>query len=158
MPALGNGRVIKIGIVTADAAGTARHFAEIFPVSEAPSSPEEAEPSLAEKRSWHYHGQPLDEGVALTVANVHTENFWIELIQPPEQPANPWYDHLREHGQSVMWMAVYVDDGFETGIAAMKALGYEATWVEDKGFERYAYFDTTAALGLMVETKEQLAR
>jgi len=157
MAALGNGRVIKIGIVTADAVETARRFAEILPVSEPSSSAHEADPRFEELRSWHYHGQPLDEGVALTVANVHTENFWIELIQPPQNPANPWYEHLQKHGQSVMWMAVYVD-GFEAGVTAMEALGYEASWIEDKGFERYAYFDTVPALGLMIETKEQLAR
>ncbi len=153
MAALSNGRVIKIGIVTPDAAGTARRFAEVFPLAE-PADVPEPEPAVSRERSWHYRGQPLDEGVTLTVANVHTENFWIELIQPPEHPANPWYDHLRDHGQSVMWMAVHVEDGFEAGMAAMKALGYDATWIEDKGFERYAYFDTMAALGLLVETKE----
>ena len=157
MAALGNGRVIKIGIVTADAAETARRFAQVFPLVEPAEAPDDEAPRLSESRSWHYRGQPLDEEVPLTVANVHTENFWIEVIQPPEHPANPWYDHLREHGQSVMWMAVYVEEGFDAGVAAMKDLGYDATWIEDKGFERYAYFDTVAALGLMVETKERYA-
>lgn len=157
MAALGNGRVIKIGIVTADAAATARRFGEIFPVREAPVPTEEVGASLRE-RSWNYHGQALEGGVSLTVANVLTENFWFELIQPPEHPANPWYDHLQAHGQSVMWVAVHVDDGFEQGIGAMKELGYEASWIEDKGFERYVYFDTVAALGLMVEMKERPER
>jgi hypothetical protein len=158
MAALSNGRVVKIGIVTDDAAETAKRFAEIFPVSEPPCAPEEPELQPGRSRSWHYRGQALDEAVALTVANVHTENFWFELIQPPEFPANPWYDHLKAHGTSVMWVTIHVEDGFETGIAAMKDLGYEATWVEDKGFEQYAYFDTLAALGLLVETKETAAR
>ena len=158
MAALGNGRVVKIGIVTPDAAGTARRFAEILPLTAEPGTPHPVDPRFEELRSWHYHGQPLDEGVTLTVANVHTENFWIELIQPPEHPANPWYDHLQEHGQSVMWMTIHVEDGFEAGAKAMETLGYETSWVEEKGFERYAYFDTVAALGLMIETKEQLER
>lgn len=155
MPALSNGRVIKIGIVTADAAETARRFADVFPLVEPVAAPDGDAPEVSELRSWHYRGQPLDEEVSLTVANVHTENFWIEIIQPPEHPANPWHDHLREHGQSVMWMTVHVEDGFEAGVTAMKSLGYDATWIEDKGYERYAYFDTMSALGLLVETKEQ---
>jgi DNA-binding transcriptional regulator of glucitol operon len=57
-----------------------------------------------------------------------------------------------------MWVSINVDDGFESHSDAISQLGYETVWVEEKGFERYAYFDTVAALGLMVEVKERQAR
>ena len=94
----------------------------------------------------------------MKVISVYTENFWFELIEPVGDTPSPWRDHLDKHGTSVCFTSIHIDSGFEHDTALLEGLGYPVTWIQDKGYERYAYFDTLDKLGLLVEVKERLAK
>ena len=49
-------------------------------------------------------------------------------------------------------------NGFEQQIDFMEKGGYPATFIEDKIFERYAYFDTQEKIGVTIEMKERQDR
>ena len=158
MGKLSNSHIVKIGIVTADVEKTAAGFRAVFPEGPAPASQTGEHPTFTVEPYKEYRGQRLAEGVSLKVANVYTENFWFEIIQPVGDTPNPWQDFLDAHGTSVCWTSIHVDQGFEEESAALEELGFPRIWVEDKGYERYAYFDTTDVLGLLVEVKERLPK
>ncbi len=158
MRTLSNSRVVKIGIVTPDAEQTAARFRAIFPAGPAPASQTEDHPPFTVEPYTEYRGRRVPGRVKLKVQHVYTENFWFEIIEPVGDEPNPWRDHLEKHGTSVCFTSIYVESGFDDELATLAALGYSTTWVEDKGFERYAYVDTTADLGLLLEVKERLAK
>jgi methylmalonyl-CoA/ethylmalonyl-CoA epimerase len=80
----------------------------------------------------------------------------LELIQPLKGPSSH-DDWLREHGEGPQHVGILVDSVADA-IEQMADAGYEAVQTGSGiGPERdgaYAYFDTTAALGLMVEAVE----
>lgn len=155
---LSNGHIVKIGIVTADVEETAAHFRRIFPEGPAPSSQTEEHPPSTVEPYVEYRGERLEGGVPLKVVNVYTENFWFELIEPLGDAPSPWRDHLTKHGTSVCFTSIHVDSGFDDELTALGDNGYPVVWLEEKGYERYAYVDTTDVLGLLVEVKERAPR
>ena len=46
------------------------------------------------------------------------------------------------------------DRPIEADEELMKTLGYKSIFKQEKGYEAYEYFDTTDALGMLVEVKE----
>jgi hypothetical protein len=51
-------------------------------------------------------------------------------------------------------MSFYVN-GFQQNIDFMAAQGYPVIFAQEKGYERYAYFDTADKLGVTLEIKER---
>lgn len=164
MPAhIGSSRIIKIGIVTEDVEKTTAAFRAIFPEGAVPESqwrvsadpdvhvPYTVTPSKAYKGQQNPHTPML-------VKNFYTENFWFEIVQPLPGDASPWSDHLAKHGTSVCFMSVHIPDGLDHDVALMDRLGFPMTFMEEKGYERYTYYDTADTLGLLLEIKERLAR
>ncbi|MDR3107306.1 MAG: hypothetical protein LBU05_03805, partial [Bifidobacteriaceae bacterium] len=150
---LANGRIVKLGIVSRNAAATGDALRAIFPT--VPPPPEAPQPAFKVKTFTEYRGQRLDQPVDLGVANVFTENFWFEVLEPLGDTPNPWRDHLDAHGTSVCFVSIHVEAGLDDQAAAMANLGFSQIWFEEKGYERYSYFDTTDLLGFLVEVKEK---
>jgi methylmalonyl-CoA/ethylmalonyl-CoA epimerase len=80
----------------------------------------------------------------------------LELIQPLKGPS-AHDDWLREHGEGPHHVGILVDSVADA-IEQMADAGYEAvqtgSGIGPARDGAYAYFDTTAALGLMVEAVE----
>jgi hypothetical protein len=153
---LANGHIIKIGIVSHDARATGAALRAIFPTADAPS--QAPQPAHATRPYTEYRGRRLDQPVELRVENVFTENFWFEVLEPVGDTPNPWRDHLDAHGVSVCFTSIHVSEDMAAQADAMAQLGFEQIWFEEKGYERYAYFDTAKVLGLLVEVKQITAR
>ncbi|MDR0592461.1 MAG: hypothetical protein LBG60_04215 [Bifidobacteriaceae bacterium] len=153
--AAGSGRIVKLGIVTADAAATANAYRSIFPT--APAPPEPPIPPFSARPHRCYRGEPAGK-IPLRVEHVFTENLWFEIIEPVGDAPSPWKDHLDRHGASVCFASVETFDGFEDRAEAMNQAGFATLYVEEKGFERYAYFDTASTTGLLVEIKDKSPR
>lgn len=154
---LSNGHIVKIGIVTPDVARTAAQFRAIFPEGPAPESQADEHPMFTAAPYKEYRGERVED-VELKVEHVYTENFWFELIEPVGDAPNPWRDFLDAHGTSVCFTSIHVDSGFADEAKVLEDAGFPLIWVEEKGYERYAYFDTADELGLLVEVKERLPR
>jgi hypothetical protein len=154
---LGSSVIIKIGIVTHDAEATAAGFAAIFAPGPVPASQAAEHPPFTITPYKKYLGEPADE-IKLKVINFYTENFWFEIVEAPQGTPSPWSDFLAKHGTSVCFTSIHIEDGFDHDIKVMEDAGFPLIFVEDKGYERYAYFDTADTLGLLIEVKERLAK
>lgn len=160
---IGSSRIIKLGIVTTDAEKTAAAFRAIFAEGPVPESqwPVSADPNVHVPYTVtphkEYQGVP-NPRTPMKVVNFYTQNFWFEIVQPLPGDPNPWSDHLDNHGTSVCFMSVHVPDGLDHDVSLLAELGFPLTFFEEKGYERYSYFDTTDTLGLLLEIKERIAR
>lgn len=155
MNSISTNRVIKIGIVTDDAERTADAFAKIFtPV--APYDVHDSSVNFTRAPSKEYLGKPAGN-TPLKVRLFYLEPVYMEIVEPLGDAASPWHEHLKKFGTSVCFISVYID-GFEQHIDFMGKIGYPATFVEEKGYERYAYFDTLRDLGFTLEMKETSAK
>ncbi|MDR2378390.1 MAG: VOC family protein [Bifidobacteriaceae bacterium] len=152
--ALSSNHIVKIGIVTPDVEDSAARCRAVYGQGPPPRTQTDEPPAYTVKPYFEYRGQRLDRPANMKVISVYTDNFWFEFIEPLPGPPNPWQDHLDAHGLSVAFVSAHIDSGFERDLAAMESLGYPVIWTHDKGYERYAYFDTADRLGFMVEVKE----
>ena len=101
-----------------------------------------------------FRGHPQRTAVKFAAADSGILNF--ELIQPGEEP-NVYTEHLNAHGEGLHHLGYFVAD-IDQAIADMETLGYEVVQsgrgLGVHGDGAYAYFDTVAALGCMVEAIE----
>lgn len=153
---IGSSRIVKIGIVTEDAQETARRLTELFdPVEPYDSHQPPAEPYSSER--WQkYYGEDVT-GIHLNVRLVYLEPVYFEIVQPVGEAKSPWHDHLKKYGTSVCFISFYIE-GFEQHLDFMGKQGFPLIFAEEKGFERYAYFDTMKALGFTLEMKERIPK
>jgi len=143
-------RVVKIGIVVDDIEKAARYYADLFnvdmPVIKTPDPNAKPDPA---RYKW-YKGEYRNFRIRTAVVNL--EPVFIELVEPIDE-GSPWSEFKNQHGQGVQFMTFYID-GFQEHINYMQEKGMPALLKEEKGKERYAYFDTAAKLGVTVEFKE----
>jgi hypothetical protein len=101
-----------------------------------------------------FRGQPQRTAVKFAAADSGPLNF--ELIEPGTEP-NVYTEHLAAHGEGLHHLGYFVDN-IETAITEMRALGYEVVQsgrgLGVDGDGAYAYFDTVAFLGCMLEAVE----
>jgi hypothetical protein len=154
---LGSSTIIKLGIVTHDVEKTAAAFRALFSPGPVPASQTEDHPPFTIKPYKQFRGQPCGD-TPLKVINVYTENFWFEIVEPLDDTPSPWSEHLAQHGTSVCFTSIHIESGLDHDIAVMEANGFPLIFLEDKGYERYTYFDTADTLGLLIEVKERLAK
>ena len=104
--------------------------------------------------SMTYRGEPASYVMELAIA--FTGDTMWELIESVEGP-NIYEEFLNEHGEGLHHLGYYVGD-LDKEIATMAALGYpllqsgKGFGVENDG--GYAYFDTAADLGCIIEAIE----
>jgi hypothetical protein len=154
---LGSSTIVKLGIVTDDVERTAAAYRTLFAVGPVPATQSEPHPPFTIEPFKTFRGQPCGE-TPLKVVNHYTENFWFEIVQPLDDTPSPWSEWLREHGTSVCFTSIHIGGGLSHDTALLESLGFPQVFLEDKGYERYAYFDTAAVMGLLVEVKERLPK
>jgi hypothetical protein len=101
-----------------------------------------------------FRGQPQHTAVKYAAADSGPLN--VELIEPGEEP-NVYTDHLEAHGEGLHHLGYFVDD-IQVAIEEMQRLGYDVVQsgrgLGIDGDGTYAYFDTVASLGCMLEAIE----
>ncbi|MDL2205852.1 VOC family protein [Eubacteriales bacterium OttesenSCG-928-N13] len=153
MDKISSNRVIKVGIVTEDVENTYAKFCELFDTLEPYESHSEPEGDWAPLKYQKYKGEPAG-AMPMKVKCVYLDPIYFEIVQPMGDAKSPWHDHLREHGTSVCFISLYIN-GFEQHIDMMGKKGFPLIFEEEKGYERYAYFDTLKTLGFTLEMKER---
>jgi methylmalonyl-CoA/ethylmalonyl-CoA epimerase len=98
-----------------------------------------------------FRGRDQPYVMKLALAQVGTTQY--ELIEPVEGPTT-YHEYLEQRGEGLHHVGYYVDD-IDTEIARMAALGYPLLQ-SGRGFGvdgdgAYAYFDSEAGLGCIVE-------
>lgn len=150
MEKISTNHIVKIGIVVDDIEKAAEYYAELFKIDKPfirVPDPNKAPDPKAYK--W-YKGEY--RSFRIKTAVVKLEPIYIELVEPIDDNS-PWADFKKKHGSGVQFMAFNID-GFEEHLNLMEHKGMPAFLKEEKGKERYAYFDTAALLGVTLEFKE----
>ena len=149
---LGSSEVIKLGIVCSDIEETARRYAQLFDVEVPPVRYPDPNRVIPENAYQEYNG--VRRRIRLKATHVNLTPVYLELLEPDDDTPSPWLDHLNKYGTSVCFLSFYIN-GFRKQIDLMEGQGYKKIFEEEKGPERYAYFDTAATLGIMLELKER---
>lgn len=159
MDKISSNRVIKIGIVTDDLEKTATALEGLFhtvPAYDSDKPKADAADYTAEDKYRRYKGEPADD-IHMKTRAIYIEPVYFELVQPIGESRSPWHDHLKKYGTSVCFISFYIE-GFKQHIDLMNKKGFPLLFEEEKGFERYAYFDTMSALGFTLEMKERIPK
>ena len=156
MDKIASNRIIKIGIVTHNADETVAAFQTLFDTLSPYDSDKAPAGDFDHLKYKKYLGQ-LADSTPLKVRCVYLDPIYFEIVEPLGEASSPWHDHLKQHGTSVCFISLYIE-GFEQHIDLMGKKGFPLIFEEEKGFERYAYFDTLKALGFTLEMKERVPR
>jgi methylmalonyl-CoA/ethylmalonyl-CoA epimerase len=142
--------VVKIGIVVNNIEEAARRYAELFNIE--PPAIRIPDPNAPVNPAAYklYKGERRQTRIKTAV--IKLKPIFIELIEPIDENS-PWSDFRDEHGQGVQFVAFHVE-GFDEHLALMERKGMPSFFREEKGKERYAYFETESALGITLEFKE----
>lgn len=142
--------IVKVIVVTDDLEKTVTAYRKLFGTGKPPE--EEAEHKMIREPYTKYLGKDVTE-LDIKVESVFSDNFWFEIIQPV-RGENHWSAWLKEHGTSICTVCHLTDGPLEKDEALMAELGYQPLFKQEKGYEAYEYFDTSADLGVMTEVKE----
>lgn len=156
MEKISTSRIVKIGIVTDNADKTAEALLKMFNPVEPYDSHAAPDVPYSSERYQLYKGEPVS-GIHMKVRLVYLEPVYFEIIELVGDAQSPWHDHFKKYGTSVCFLAFYIN-GFEQHIDFMNKQGFPLIFKEEKGFERYAYFDTMSTLGFTLEMKERIPK
>jgi len=153
---LGSSQIVKIGIVVSDIEEVAKRYNEIFDL------PEEVvvrypDPNKISLEGAYREFKGVRVNPKLKSCIVNLSPIYLEILEPADDEPSMWKDYLEKHGSGVCFISFYVN-GFEQQIDFMEKGGYPMSFVEEKMFERYAYFDTQDKLGVTIEVKEREKR
>jgi len=148
------GGIAQVALVVADLEAAVEHYWHQFGVG--PWSFYTYQRPLL--RGMSYHGEPADYAMRLALANA--DALRIELIQVLHGQT-VYADHIAAHGYGVHHLGVLVPD-MQMALAQARQAGY-AVLQEGYGFGldgdgHFAYIDTKAELGVMLELIERPAR
>lgn len=143
---LGSRRLAQIAFVVADIEAAKRRWALLLGVDPPPTI--ETGPGLQLNQT--YRGVPSDARVKL--AFFELENIQIELIEPIGEDS-AWYEGLQA-GEGVHHIAFWTENMTDSA-RHLRALGGELIHRGDMGDGQFAYFDTKAPFGTMVELLER---
>ena len=140
----------QVGVIVRDLEQAMRNYWERFAIG--PWRVYTYGPPLVKEMT--YHGRRQDYRMRIALCWVGP--LMIELIQPLEGPSI-YEDFLREHGEGPHHVLTYVDD-FDAAVRGMAERGY-AMLQSGRGYGvhgdgGYAYFDTVAELGLILEVSQ----
>ena len=154
MDKMGTKRFIKIGIVVSDIEDAARRYGELFNLDKIPEAHDyEPAKGAPPKTFQKYLGK--EDFVTLKYAIIDVEPVYIELIQPTGDKPSPWRTFLDRNGPGVATITFLVDGQYEDHIDLMEKAGYPVIFQQEKGTERYSYFDTQSLLGVCIDIKER---
>ena len=142
-------KIVQIAIVVGDVEKYAKNYAEFFGVE----VPEIIISETEDKAKTRYHGRPTKARVKQ--AFFRFDNTLIELLEPVGGPST-WKDFLDNNGEGVHHIAFEVK-GMDDRITEMRNRGInliqQGQWTTYTG-GRYAYFDSTEQLAVMLELLE----
>lgn len=148
-PEMGLSKITQIGIVVRDLEAGMEKYRRLLGVG-----PWRVHTSSAPPIRCSYRGEPIQ--YEARIANAQAGPILVELIQPISG-ASTYQDFLEEHGEGVHHIAVDVPNMDEAS-APLKEQGIEilqsgdGTGASRDG--RYAYLDTEAALGTLLELRQ----
>ena len=145
-PALGTDAVIQVGIVVADIEKTARAWSQILGLP----MPEIRITDELDFARTSYRSAPTTGRARL--AFFHMGQVDIELLEPVGGPST-WSDQLQQHGQSLHHIAFEVA-GMKEKTAYLEGEGLALIQRGEYVGGRYAYFDSQAQLGTVLELLE----
>ncbi|HEY5465549.1 MAG TPA: VOC family protein [Clostridia bacterium] len=152
MDKIDNKHIVKIGIVVRDIESVAKRYGALFQID--PPTVKTPDPTkiAAEGTYKLYHGE--NRKILLKSCIVNLDPIYLEIVEPYDDTPSPWLDYLNKFGPGVCFISFYIHD-FEFHKDLMEKGGYPLAFIEEKGFERYAYFDTQEKLGVTIEMKER---
>jgi catechol 2,3-dioxygenase-like lactoylglutathione lyase family enzyme len=143
---LGTTTVAQIGIVVRDIEASARAWADLLgqPMPRITTSPP------VEEAHTEYQGRPTTARVKQ--AFFHLGPLDVELLEPVGEPST-WNDQLVQHGNSMHHIAFRIA-GMKDKLADLAAKDIPLVQRGDYTGGRYAYVDSSAQLGLVLELLE----
>jgi len=144
--ALGTDLIVQVGLVVADVEATARAWSEILGLP----MPEIRITDAYDFAGTEYEGAPTSARARMAFFNMGQVD--IELLEPIGEPST-WNDQLRRHGPSLHHIAVEVA-GMPERRAYLEGRGVKLIQRGEFVGGRYAYFDSLAKLGTILELLE----
>lgn len=143
MEHLENNVLVQVGVVVRDVERTAAHYAEVFGLPR----PEIVLIAADSFANTIYRGRPSQAHAKAAFLDMGP--IQLELIEPVGAPST-WEEFLRKHGEGIHHLAVRVER-FDEAKALLERHGMPV--VQSGGWEggRYAYIDSVASLGAMLE-------
>lgn len=153
---LSSSRIAKIGIVVNNIEEVAKRYNELFQLEEEVTVryPDPAKVPM-EGAYKKLRGKEVQPKLKSCIVNL--DPIYLEVVEPFDDTPSPWLEYLNQYGPGVCFISFYID-GFEQQIDLMEKGGYPLSFVEEKVFERYAYFETQEKLGVTIELKERVSR
>jgi len=150
---LNSQRIVKIGIVVDKIEEVARRYNEMFELTEEvvvryPDS------NKASVEGTYKNLRGVEVQPKLKSCIVNLEPVYLEIVEPYDKTPSPWLEYLEKYGSGVCFISFYIE-GFKQQIDFMEQGGYPMYFIEEKLFERYAYFETQNTLGVTLELKER---
>lgn len=153
---IGSTQIVKIGIVVDNIEDVAKRYNELFDLKEEAvvryPDPNKVPVEGAYRK---FKGEAVSPKLKSCIVNLNP--IYLEILEPADDEPSMWKEYLEKHGPGVCFLSFYVD-GFEQQIDMMESGGYPMTFVEEKMFERYAYFETQDKMGVTIELKERKPR
>ncbi|MFB9276973.1 hypothetical protein [Cohnella cellulosilytica] len=149
---LSSTKIVKVIVVTDNLEKTVSAYKTLLGTGKEPAGLH-AEHKEVRTPYTKYKGADITD-TPMKVESVFSDNFWFEIIQPLGNN-DPWAAWLKEHGTSICSICLLSDGPLENDEETMKNAGFESLFKQEKGYEAYEYFDTSNALGVLVEVKEQ---
>ena len=150
--ALSSTKIVKVIVVTDDLEKTVSAYKELLGTGKEPDTSGEKH-EVIRKPYTKYKGEDITD-TPMRVESVFTDNFWFEIIQPLGDN-DPWAVWLKEHGTSICSICLLSDGALENDENIFRNVGFDSIFKQEKGYEAYEYFDTSKALGVLTEVKEQ---
>jgi catechol 2,3-dioxygenase-like lactoylglutathione lyase family enzyme len=145
-PALGTTTITQVGIIVSDIETKARAWSQILGLP----MPQIIITDTVDVAQTAYQGQPSPARAKL--AFFHMGQVDIELIEPIGEPST-WKDQLDQHGDSLHHIAFRIK-GMPEKLAYLAAKGAPTIQRGEYRGGRYAYVDSSAQLGAVVELLE----
>lgn len=152
----GRDRIVKIGIVVDNIEAAAKHYNTVFDLKEE-AVVRYPDPNRRPKEGAYKKMRGKTVNPKLKTLIVNLEPIYLEVLEPADDEPSPWREYLEKYGPGVCFISFYID-GFEEQIDLMEKGGYPMSFLEEKIFERYAYFETQDKLGVTLEFKERKSR
>jgi hypothetical protein len=155
MGKLNSTTIVKIGVVVRNIEDVAKRYGELFNVPTPKVNIPDPEKPVNPGTYKRFRGKEYK--VLLKHTRIDLDPIYLEVIEPYDDTPSPWLEHLNKFGPSVCFISFFIK-GFREEIQIMANQGYPQIFEEEKGHERYAYFDTLEKLGITVELKERDAQ
>ncbi len=144
---IGTNTIVQVGIVVADVEATARAWSQILGLP----MPEIRITDEFDFAQTEYQGAPTFARARMAFLSVGQVDF--ELLEPIGEPST-WNDQLQQHGPSMHHVAFEIA-GMRDKREYLHSQGFKLIQSGEYVGGRYAYFDSQARLGAILELLEQ---